>query len=159
VDHFQKAREVGWHITVHAGEESGPDSIWQAVEDLSAERIGHGVSAVQDPLLMDHLMEKGIGIECNLTSNLQTRVIDNYQDHPLKEFLEKGVLATINTDDPGISNIDLKYEYQEAAPAAGLTPELIKIAQQNALQIAFLNEAQKTKLIENVISEEREQRE
>lgn len=143
VEHFREGRDAGWHITVHAGEEAGPDSIWQAVEELNAERIGHGVSAAKDHQLMDFLVDKEIGIESNLTSNLQTRVIDDYSAHPLREFLEAGILATINTDDPGISAIDLKYEYEQAAPAAGLSPELIRKAQQNSLEIAFLDPGEK----------------
>lgn len=146
VDHFREGREAGWQITVHAGEEAGPDAIWQAVEELGAKRIGHGVSAIQDPLLMDYLVEHGIGLESNLTSNVQTRVVDSYQDHPLKDFLEAGILATINTDDPGISAIDLRYEYDQAAPAAGLTEEQINQAQRNALEVAFLEPAAKASL-------------
>ncbi|MFN2112559.1 MAG: adenosine deaminase [Anaerolineales bacterium] len=148
VEHFKEAREAGWHITVHAGEESGPDSIWQAIEELGAERIGHGVSAVQDPSLMNYLVENRIGLESNLTSNLQTRVVEDYGSHPLKDFLEAGILATINTDDPGISAIDLPYEYRVAAPAANLTPQLISLAQRNALEVAFLDRADKQALIE-----------
>jgi len=148
VDHFQEGQEAGWHITVHAGEEAGPDSIWQAIEELGAERIGHGVSAIQDPMLMDYLAEHRIGLESNLTSNLQTRVVDSYQNHPLKKFLEAGILATINTDDPGISAIDLPFEYEQAAPAAGLSEEQIKQAQRNALEVAFLSPEEKVKLID-----------
>ncbi len=148
IEHFQEGRKAGWDITVHAGEEAGPDSIWQAIEELGAERIGHGVSAIQDPMLMDYLVENGIGVESNLTSNVQTRVVDTYQDHPLKEFLERGILATINTDDPGISAIDLHFEYEQAAPAAGLNKDLITQAQQNALQVAFLNPDEKDSLID-----------
>jgi len=142
VDHFQEGRKAGWQITVHAGEEAGPDSIWQAIEELGAERIGHGVSAIQDPLLMDYLAEKRIGLESNLTSNLQTRVVDSYPNHPLRDFLERGILATINTDDPGISAIDLRHEYEQAAPAAGLNENLIRQAQQNALEVAFISSAE-----------------
>ncbi len=148
VEHFQEGQKAGWHITVHAGEESGPDSIWQAVEELGAERIGHGVSAIQDPMLMDYLAEHGIGLESNLTSNLQTRVVDSYQDHPLREFIERGILATINTDDPGISAIDLKYEYEQAAPAAGLSEDQIRQAQKNALEVAFQTPEERAELIE-----------
>ena len=148
VDHFMEGRNAGWHITVHAGEEAGPDSIWQAVEELGAERIGHGVSAVQDPVLMRYLAENGIGVETNLTSNLQTRVIDEYSKHPLRIFLEKGILATINTDDPGISDIDLKYEFEFAAERAGLTKSQKKLAQQNAVKIAFLSEQEKRDLLD-----------
>lgn len=156
-DHFQEAQKAGWHITVHAGEETGPDSIWQAIEELGAERIGHGVSAIQDPLLMEYLADHQIGVESNLTSNLQTRVVRDYSDHPLRKFLEAGILATINTDDPGISAIDLPYEYLVAAPAANLTPELISRAQRNALLVAFLSDTEKKILIEKKANRSKEE--
>jgi len=148
VDHFKEGREAGWRITVHAGEEGGPDSIWQALEELGAERIGHGVSAAQDPLLMKYLAEHRIGIESNLTSNLQTRIINEYSEHPLRTFLEQDILATINTDDPGISDIDLNYEYEFAAPSAGLSHQQITQAQKNSLKVAFLDEEEKSVLVE-----------
>ncbi len=137
VDHFRRARDVGWRITVHAGEAAGPESIWQAVRDLGAERIGHGVAAIHDPALMDHLAERGIGIETCLTSNVQTRTVPDYASHPARIFLERGLRVTLNTDDPGISAIDLSHEYQVAAPAAGLTPEQVHQARRNALAVAF----------------------
>ena len=146
VDHILEGRSAGWHITIHAGEETGPDNIWQAVEELGAERIGHGVSAAQDPQLMELLVEKNIGLESNLTSNLQTRIVDSYVEHPLRIFLENGVLATINTDDPGISGIDLKHEYEIAAPQAGLSAAQIEQAQRNSLEIAFLDQKEKQQL-------------
>jgi adenosine deaminase len=139
VDHFRRARDVGWRITVHAGELAGPESVWQAIGGLGAMRIGHAVSAIQDAALMDYLAEQRIGIESNLTSNVQTSTVPDYASHPLRLFLERGLLATINTDDPGISGIDLRYEYDVAAPAAGLTPEQIRQAQHNALVAAFLS--------------------
>jgi len=141
--HLQKARDAGWHITVHAGESAGPQSVWQAVRELGAERIGHGVSAVHDPALLDYLAERRIGVESNLTSNVQTSTVPDYASHPLRRFLEHGILATINTDDPGISAIDLRYEYEVAAPAAGLTAEQIRQAQRNALAVAFLSQEEK----------------
>jgi len=139
VDHFRRARDAGWRITVHAGELAGPESIWQAIRTLGAMRIGHAVSAVQDAVLMDYMVEHQIGIESNLTSNVQTSTVPDYASHPLRLFLERGLLATINTDDPGISGIDRRYEYDVAAPAAGLTPEQIRQAQLNALAVAFLS--------------------
>ena len=99
--HFRIAREAGWNVTVHAGESDGPQSIWDAIEVLGAKRIGHAVSAVEDPALIDYLGENRIAIECNLTSNVQTSTVPDYIDHPLRQFMEKGLLATINTDDPG----------------------------------------------------------
>jgi adenosine deaminase len=143
VEHLRQARDAGWHITVHAGEAAGPESIWQALQHLGAERIGHAVTATQDPALLDYLAVHGIGIESSLTSNVQTSTVADYPSHPLRQFLEKGLLATINTDDPGISAIDLKHEFEVAAPAAGLTVQQIRQAQANALTVAFLSENEK----------------
>jgi adenosine deaminase len=147
VEHFARARDVGWKATVHAGEAAGPESIWQAIEDLEANRIGHGVAAAQDPHLLDHLAEKGIGIEVNLTSNVQTGTVPSYAAHPAREFLEKGLLVTLNTDDPGISAIDLKHEYETAAPAAGLSAAQIRQAQHNSLSTAFLSDLDRNELL------------
>jgi adenosine deaminase len=146
VDHLQRARQAGLRITVHAGESAGPESIWQAIRDLGAERIGHAIHAVEDRNLLDYMAQHCIGIEANLTSNLQTSTVPDYSAHPLRQFLELGLLATINTDDPGISGIDLHYEYNVAAPAAGLTQEQILRAQLNALEVAFLTLAEKDAL-------------
>ena len=147
-DHFHCARDAGLHITAHAGETSGPESIWQAIRDLGAERIGHAIHACEDPALMDYLAEHSIGIESCLTSNVQTSCVPDYPSHPLKTFLEHGLCATINTDDPGISGIDLPYEYNVAAPQAGLSREQIRQAQVNALEAAFLPEEDKQSLRE-----------
>jgi len=144
--HLKQARDAGWHITVHAGEAAGPSSIWQALLDLGAERLGHAVTAPQDPALMDYLAVHRIGIESSLTSNVQTSTVSDYPSHPLRLFLEKGLLATINTDDPGISAIDLKHEFEIAAPAAGLTVQQIRQAQANALTVAFLTELEKAQI-------------
>lgn len=146
VDHFKRGRSAGWHVTVHAGEAAGPESVWQALTGLGAERIGHAVHAPQDAALLDYLARHKIGIESNLTSNVQTSTVAGYSSHPLKLFLERGLLATINSDDPGISAIDLAYEYEVAAPAAGLTPAQIRQAQQNAMAVAFLSPAEKKRL-------------
>ena len=140
IDHIQEGRSAGWKITIHAGEEAGPDSIWQAVEELGADRIGHGVSAVKDPQLMDYLAEHAIGVECCLTSNYQTGAVEDLRKHPLKEFLSQGIRATINTDDPGISGITISDEYQIASSVVGLNDEQIQQVQSNALEVAFAEE-------------------
>jgi adenosine deaminase len=85
---------------------------------------------------MDELAERGIGIECCLTSNIQTSTVKSYASHPLRHFLGRGLLATINTDDPGISGITLDHEFEIAAPQAGLTADLVALAQKNAVRIA-----------------------
>lgn len=146
-EHFNKGRDVEWQVTVHAGESSGPESIWQATEKLGATRIGHGVSLDQDEKLREYILENKIGIEANLTSNVQTTTVPSLAEHPLKPWLEDGLLASINTDNPGISNIDLPHEYEVAAPAAGLTEEHTHQAQRNALEIAFLSPEEKQILL------------
>ena len=95
---------------------------------------------------MEVMFERGIGIEANLTSNVQTSTVPDYAHHPLKQFLEIGLLGTINTDDPGISGIDLWYEYDVAAPAAGLSKARIQQAQRNALEVAFISTQEKSEL-------------
>lgn len=146
VKHFQRARDVGWRITVHAGESAGPESIWQALRQLGAERIGHAVTAAEDPALLDYMAEHRIGIEANLTSNVQTCTVPDYALHPARRFLEQGLLVTLNTDDPGISAIDLRHEYETAAPAAGLSHAQIQQTQRNALTVAFLTEGEREEL-------------
>jgi adenosine deaminase len=149
VEHFKRARDAGWQVTVHAGEIGGPESIWQAVRLLGATRIGHAVSAPQDPVLMDVLRDERIAIEANLTSNVQTSTVPDYASHPMKAFLEHGLLATLNTDDPGISAINLAYEYNVAASAAGLSTEQVRQAQRNALDTAFLPDEEKIRLLQS----------
>ena len=120
--------------------------MWQVLRDLKADRIGHAVHALPDPKLMEYLAEYQIGIESNLTSNVQTSTVPDYASHPLKTFLEHGIPATINTDDPGISAIDISYEYKMAVEKVGLSVEQVRQAQKNALAVAFLSEEEKQTL-------------
>lgn len=150
LSHFNRARDAGWRITVHAGEAAGPESIWQAIRELGAERIGHGVKAAQDPELMDFLAKHQIGIESCLTSNIQTSTVGSFENHPLSVFLRHGVLASINTDDPAVQGIEIANEYNVAAPAAGLTQEEIRQAQKNGLTMAFLTETEKQAIRDKV---------
>jgi adenosine deaminase len=150
LSHFNRARDAGLHITVHAGEAAGPESIWQAIRELGAERIGHGVKAVEDLSLMDFLASQRIGIESCLTSNIQTSTVPSLAGHPLKTFLEHGVMASINTDDPAVQGIDIIHEYTVAAPAAGLSREQIRQAQKNGLEMAFLSPQEKQALRDTV---------
>ncbi|MDT8381701.1 MAG: adenosine deaminase [Brevefilum sp.] len=147
ISHYRKARDAGWGITVHAGESAGPESVWHAIRDLGASRIGHAVNIMGDAALIDFMREKGIGIEANLTSNVHTNTVPSYEAHPLKKQLDLGLLATINTDDPGISPVTLRYELEVAAKMAGLTGEDTRKAQENAVKVAFLSEEDKQELL------------
>lgn len=87
-EHFKRGRDAGWRITVHAGESGGAQSIWDAIRLLGAQRIGHGVRALDDPALIEHLRDRRIGIECNLTSNVQTSTVPELESHPMRQMLE-----------------------------------------------------------------------
>ncbi|HUP43316.1 MAG TPA: adenosine deaminase family protein, partial [Thermoanaerobaculia bacterium] len=133
VDHFRRAREGGLKTIAHAGEAAGPESVRQAVLGLGAERIGHGVRAIEDPATLDLLAERQIPLEVCPTSNLQTSTVASWAEHPLPRFLELGLRATLNTDDPSISGIDLAHEYRVAKEHLGLTEADCRTLQENAL--------------------------
>lgn len=147
VNHFKKARDAGWYACPHAGEAAGPESVWQALRELCAERIGHAVYALKDPALLDYLADHKIGVESSLTSNVQTSTVLDYRSHPISTFLRHGIAATINTDDPGISAITIGHEYDIAAVEAGLSADEIFQAQRNALEQAFLSSDEKAALL------------
>lgn len=147
-EHFKLARDAGWNITVHAGEADGPQSIWQAIEELGATRIGHGVAAREDHRLMDFMANNGISIECCLTSNFQTGACTDIAEHPIKTFIEKGIVVTLNTDDPGVSGIEIADEYKLAREIVGLTAEQLAQIQLNGIEVAFVGVSFKAGLLE-----------
>lgn len=132
--------------TVYAGEAASSASIWQAINELGAERIGHGVAAVQDSALLDYLAEYEIGIEACLTSNLLTNTVADLTEHPIHRFLAKGIKVCLNTDDPAVQGIELRHEYHNAAHKAGLTVQQRHQYQRHALEMAFLSSTEKAAL-------------
>ena len=145
-EHFKRVRDAGLHVTIHAGEADGPHSVWSAIRDLGAERIGHGFRAVEDPALVEYLAEQGVGIESCPTSNLHISAVESYEKHPIKRLAEQGVKFCLNTDDPAISAIDIAHEYDIAAPAIGLTREQVHQSQADGLEMAFLGKEEKSGL-------------
>jgi aminodeoxyfutalosine deaminase len=117
---FDAARAAGLRSVPHAGETTGPETIWSALRDLGAERIGHGTSAAQDPDLLAHLAETGIPLEVCPSSNVATRAVTSLEEHPLRKFVETGVTVTINSDDPPMFGTTLNKEYDLAAGLLGL---------------------------------------
>ncbi|MEM7181303.1 MAG: adenosine deaminase [Spirochaetota bacterium] len=111
-DIFRIAKESNLRVVAHAGEDDGPWAVWDAINILQAERIGHAISAIQDPKLIDHLKEKQIPIEICVTSNIFTgKYVKKEKHHPVRYYYDHGILTCINTDDPAIFNVDLSYEY------------------------------------------------
>jgi aminodeoxyfutalosine deaminase len=111
---------LGYRAVIHAGESTGPETVWSALRDLRADRIGHGISAVADPHLLTHLALTRIPLEVCPTSNLRTRVVADPADHPVVPLLRAGVTVTLGTDDPGMFDTDLCREYEYVADVAGL---------------------------------------
>ncbi|MEA2693188.1 MAG: adenosine deaminase [Acidobacteriota bacterium] len=147
VDHFRKAREAGLRTIAHAGEAAGAESVRQAVLGLGAERIGHGIRAIEDPAVLDLLAERGIPLEVCPTSNLHTSTVATYRDHPLPALLARGLAVTLNTDDPSISGIDLAHEYRVATEEIGLTEADLRRMQETALAAAFFSPEERAALL------------
>ncbi len=145
-EHFKRVRDAGLAITAHAGEAAGSQSMWQAIQELGATRIGHGVNAIHDPKLMEYLAKHRIGIESCPTSNLHTSTVSSYAEHPFRTFMDAGVLISLNTDDPGVSAIDIKHEYRIAKSELGLSDIELTQVQRNGVEMAFLSESERKAL-------------
>jgi aminodeoxyfutalosine deaminase len=143
---FDRARATGLHSVPHAGETTGPQTIWDALGDLGAERIGHGTSAVQDEKLVAHLVEHQIPLEVCPTSNVATRAVDVLENHPIKQMYDAGVLVTVNSDDPPMFNTTLNREYEIAADLLGLDAAGVASLAKNAVHASFMPDADKVVL-------------
>ncbi|MFE0628574.1 adenosine deaminase [Streptomyces sp. NPDC058864] len=150
--YFDRARAVGLHSVPHAGETTGPQTIWDALRELGAERIGHGTSATQDPRLLDHLAEHRIPLEVCPTSNIATRAVATLDEHPIKEMVAAGVLVTVNSDDPPMFGTDLNTEYAVAARLLQLDEGGLAQLARNAVEASFLDAPGKAKLTAEIDS-------
>jgi aminodeoxyfutalosine deaminase len=144
--YFDRAIAAGLHSVPHAGETTGPETVWDALTHLGAERIGHGTSSAQDPKLLAHLAEQRIALEVCPTSNIATRAVRTLDEHPIKEFTRAGVLVTINSDDPPMFGTDLNNEYAVAARLLDLDERGLADLAKNAVEASFLDEPGKARL-------------
>ncbi len=135
---FKKAIQKNAKITIHAGEASGPENIWEAIELLGAVRIGHGISSMQDPVLLKYLAEKQICLEMCPTSNWLTSAVPSIAEHPLPQILRAGIPVCINTDDPGIFGVSLTHEIQVCRGKMGMNLAEIQKCHEHASQSSFL---------------------
>ncbi|WP_372515061.1 adenosine deaminase [Streptomyces ortus] len=137
--YFDRAIAAGLHSVPHAGETTGPQTVWDALTDLRAERIGHGTSSAQDPKLLAHLAEHRVPLEVCPTSNIATRAVRTLDEHPLKAFVDAGVVVTINSDDPPMFGTDLNNEYAVAARLLDLDERGLAELAKNAVDVSFLD--------------------
>ncbi|GAA1847794.1 adenosine deaminase [Asanoa iriomotensis] len=144
--YFEKARAAGLRLVPHAGETTGPETIWDAVRELGAERIGHGISAAQDPSLMAYLAGEGITLEVCPTSNVRTRAVASLAEHPLPTLVAAGVPVTINSDDPPMFGTTLNDEYAVAARLLDLDAAGVARLAVAAVDASFLPAAEKTRI-------------
>ena len=140
---FMEAKRRGFRLTAHAGEADGPQSIWSSLIDLQVERIGHGVRAVEDPLLVDYLLGKNIPLEVCITSNLKTKVFQSVNDHPFKYFFEKGLRVTINSDDPPMFGSNITDEFELIHKEFNYSENEISKLTKTAIDVSFLSESEK----------------
>ncbi|WP_435608797.1 adenosine deaminase [Streptomyces sp. C10-9-1] len=144
--YFDRARAAGLHSVPHAGETTGPETVWDALKELGAERIGHGTSSVRDASLLAHLAEHRIPLEVCPTSNIATRAVDDLERHPIREMVAAGVLVTVNSDDPPMFGTDLNSEYAVAARLLGLDERGVAELAKNAVEASFLDPGGKARI-------------
>ena len=146
---YAEARSHGLHLTAHAGETVGPAGIWSAL-NIGAERIGHVLSAVQDPELVEALATKQVPVEICITSNLRTGSCARPEDHPVREYFENGLMVTLNSDDPALFGSDLCGEYWLAHTQFDLTLEHLRELAGNSIEASFLPSHRKLDLLRRV---------
>jgi adenosine deaminase len=148
--HFAQARSAGLYSVPHAGESTGPQTIWDAIRHLGATRIGHGISAARDPELLEYLATHGIGLEVCPTSNVCTRSVASLAEHPLPALVGAGVPVTINSDDPPMFSTTLNHEYAVAAELLGLDAQGVADLARAAVRASFLDDTGKTALLAEI---------
>lgn len=144
---FRRAAAVGLRRTVHAGESSGPEGVWDAVNLLGADRIDHGVRAIEDAALVGMLAERGIPLGICPTSNLILGVYPSIQEHPIEKLRAAGVRVSVNTDDPALLGASLVGEYTLCRQAFGWTDEVTKSVAQTSIEASFANADVKAQLL------------
>jgi adenosine deaminase len=146
--HFQRAKAGGLHVTIHAGEAGDAGRIREALDLFGAERIGHGTKLIKDPALLEEILMRKIGIEACLTSNRQTKSWEDYTTHPAREYLKRGILVSLNSDNPVLGDSSVTNEYEQAREAWEITPPEEATLAKNAVLTAFCSEETRQRLLD-----------
>jgi adenosine deaminase len=144
---YHRSRELGFHTSAHAGEVAGAQSVWGAVRNLKTERIGHGTHAIEDPALLDYLAEHQIPIEMCPLSNVCTGSVNAIEEHPVRDFFDRGLLVTVNTDDPKMFNNTLVDEYFALEKTFGFSRSEIQTLILNAIRASWQSEKKKDQML------------
>lgn len=147
---FDKAREEGFLTVAHAGEEGPPEYVWEALNLLNVSRIDHGNRSLEDPVLVQELVKRKMPLTVCPLSNLKLKVVHDMTKHPLAEMLEKGMMETVNSDDPAYFGGYMNENYLAVAQSLNLTKEQITQLAKNSFTASFLDETEKLRLIEEV---------
>jgi len=148
--HFERARAAGLHSVPHAGETTGPETVWDALTLLHAERIGHGTSAAQDPALLAHLAETGVPLEVCPSSNIATRAVATLEEHPIRAFRDAGVTVTVNSDDPPMFGTTLNREYEIAADLLDLDEAGLAELARTGVRASFAPDDVKSRIVAEI---------
>jgi adenosine deaminase/aminodeoxyfutalosine deaminase len=148
-DLYKKAADNGLRLTAHAGETTGPESVWGAL-NIGAERIGHGLSAANDPELMEVMAQKQVPLETCITSNLRTGACKEMQEHPVKKFFDEGLMITLSTDDPAMFQTSLNKEFEIAQQEFGFTDEHLRELARNSIEASFLPVEKKLRFMQQI---------
>lgn len=143
---YERARQLGFHTSAHAGEAAGPASVWGVINSLKVERIGHGTRAIEDEHLVDYIAEHRIPIEICVMSNVKTRVVDSIGEHPVRYYFDRGIPISINTDDPKMFGNSLAREYQVLETEFGFSHDEIREVILQSIQESWLTEKRKREL-------------
>jgi len=148
--HFDAARRVGLHSVPHAGETTGPETVWDALQILGAERIGHGTSAAEDQKLLEHLAQHRIPLEVCPSSNVATRAVASLDEHPITVFRDAGITLTVNSDDPSMFGTSLNEEYRIAASLLDLDTGGVADLARTAVRASFAPHDLKVSLLTEI---------
>lgn len=147
---FEQARALGFRTSAHAGEAAGAASIWGAIQALKVDRIGHGTRAYEDERLLDYLAEKRIPLEMCPLSNVRTGVVKQIEDHPVRDYFKRGLVVTINTDDPKMFGNNLAEEYRSLEKKLGFSGKELGQLMINSIQASWLPVEKKRQLLERL---------
>lgn len=146
---YERARELHFKTSAHAGEVAGPESIWGAIRTLKVDRIGHGTRAVEDINLLEHLAEHQIPVELNPISNVRTAVINSIEEHPVRRYFDLGVPISVNTDDPKMFGNSLVDEYDALQLHHGFSDDEVRLVILQGIETSWLSDEEKANLRES----------